>query len=106
MEYFDRLLNVEFSWSRDTLEPVSSTCGPAGNITVQKVREAIAKSKVGKAAGPSGVVAEMLKASGSAGEQWVTDICNIFIKDSRIPDDWRRSWIVSVYKGKGDALDC
>jgi len=43
--------------------------GPAENITVQEVREAIAKSKVGEAARPSGVVVEMLKASGLAGEQ-------------------------------------
>jgi len=58
-EYFDKLLNVEFSCSRDMLEPVSPTRGPANNITAQEVREAIAKLKVGKAAGPSGVVAEM-----------------------------------------------
>ena len=23
-----------------------------------------------------------------------------------VPEDWERSWIVSVYKGKGDALEC
>jgi len=68
-EHFDKLLNVEFSWSRHMLEHENPTCGPAENITVQEVREAIAKSKLGKAAGSSGIVAELLKASGSAGEQ-------------------------------------
>ena len=23
-----------------------------------------------------------------------------------IPEDWSRSWMVNVYKGKGDALTC
>ena len=34
------------------------------------------KMKLGKASGPSGIGAEMLKAAGEAGELWVTDMCN------------------------------
>ena len=37
---------------------------------------------------------------------WVTDLCNAIIKEGSIPADWKRSWIVNVYKGKGDALEC
>lgn len=37
---------------------------------------------------------------------WVTDLCNVIIKEGSIPADWKRSWIVNVYKGKGDALEC
>jgi hypothetical protein len=48
----------------------------------------------------------MLVASGEAGLQWVTDICNAIVREGRIPEDWRKSWIVSIYKGKGDALEC
>ena len=28
------------------------------------------------------------------------------LKEGRIPNDWSKSWMVSIYKGKGDALDC
>jgi hypothetical protein len=28
------------------------------------------------------------------------------VKEERIPDDWTKSWMVCIYKGKGDALDC
>ena len=28
------------------------------------------------------------------------------VKDGKIPEDWSRSWMVNVYKGKGDALAC
>ena len=62
--------------------------------------------KTGKAVGQSGIGAEMLKAAGEAGVSWVTDLCNVIVKEGKIPADWKKSWIVSVYKGKGDALDC
>ena len=28
------------------------------------------------------------------------------VRDGKIPEDWSRSWLVNVYKGKGDALEC
>src|SRR2546425_11723924 len=71
-------------------------------ISMSEVRLAIAKAKSGKAAGPSGVAADMLKA---AGVKWVTDICNEVARSGVVPVDWR-SWMVNVYKGKGNALEC
>ena len=64
------------------------------------------KMKSSKAAGPSGVVAVMLKASGDAGAIWATDVCNSVVNEGKIPEDWCKSWMVNVYKGKGDALEC
>ena len=63
-------------------------------------------STSGKAAGPIGVLVEMLKATGDVGLQWLTDLCNAIVLEGKIPDDWKESWMVSVYKGKGDALEC
>ena len=48
----------------------------------------------------------MLKAAGDEGTRWMTELCNAVIKEGRIPTDWSRSWLVNVYKGKGDALEC
>ena len=53
----------------------------------------------GKAAGPSGIVAEMMKPVGEAGA--VEDINS----EGCIPTDWQESFIVNLYKGKGDALN-
>ncbi len=33
--------------------------------------------KMNKASGPSGVVADMIKAAGVPGIEWVTDMCNV-----------------------------
>ena len=108
--YFEKLLNEEFEWNRDFLKDLreegSSSDGPVETITEEEVRTAIKQMKKGKAAGPSGVTVEMLQAAGEAGIRWVTEICNAILKEGKVPSDWERSWIVSVYKGKGDALEC
>ncbi|MBJ5491528.1 hypothetical protein JGG48_23600 [Salmonella enterica subsp. enterica serovar Derby] len=62
--------------------------------------------KKGKAAGPTGVVTEMLKASQEVGVQWLTDLSNRIIDEGRIPGDWEKSVIIPIYKGKGDPLEC
>ena len=51
---------------------------------------------MGKAAGPSEVAAEMIKASEEYRVQWMTRICNSVVKEGMIPQDWK-----NVYKGKG-----
>ena len=50
---------------------------------------AIKGLKIGKAAGPTGVVNEMMKASGGFGTWWMTDLINNIVKERCIPDDWR-----------------
>ena len=78
-------------------------CGPSERISILEVDAAIGKMKQDKSGGPTGVVLEMLKAAGAL---WMTDVCNAVVKDGKIPEDWSRSWMVNVYKGKGDALAC
>ena len=69
------------------------------------VRKAINKMSLGKAAGPSGIVAEMLKAAGSSGASMIRDLIEDIIFENCIPSEWQKSHIVSVYKGKSDALN-
>ena len=61
--YFEKLLNEEFEWNRDFIkdwqEDESSTAESAELITEQEVKLAIKQMKKGKAAGPSGVTAEI-----------------------------------------------
>ena len=54
----------------------------------------------------AGVVSEMIKVSGGVGSRWMTDLINSIIKECCIPDDWRKSILVPVYKGKGDPFVC
>ncbi len=58
--------------------------------------------KVGKASGPDGITAEMLKYGGEIVVDWMMWICNLALEQSKIPEDWRKAIIVPLYKGKSN----
>ena len=68
----------------EALPTVNAIRDPCEEFSIAEVQAAIKKMKNNKAAGPSGVV----------------------VKEGNIPEDWCKSWMVNVYKGKGDALEC
>src|SRR6059036_1631878 len=73
-EYYEQLLNEEFDWNKDSIGGISEMNNVEASvdereISVSEVSSAISKAKSGKAAGPSGVAADMLKAAvGGGGE--------------------------------------
>ena len=60
-EHYERLLNVEFPWNPEDLSVESPVEGQSEPITSEMITKAINKIASGKAAGPSGIVAEILK---------------------------------------------
>ena len=67
-------MNVENTW--DGIVDCDSTEGPRCKITNSEVSKAIEVMKIRKAAGLTGVVSEMFKASGNHGVEWMTDLVN------------------------------
>ena len=49
----------------------------------------------------SGLVAEMIQARGDIGTQWILDLCNGIVKEGCIPEDWKSSVALPIYRGKG-----
>ena len=47
-----------------------------------------------------------MKAAGGFGSRWMTDLISNIVKEGCIPDDWRKSIQVPVYKGNGAPLVC
>ena len=82
-QHYERILNEEFSWNPEdlTADPV---VGPPIHIDVEMVVKAITKMKTGKAAGPSGIVAEMLKVSDDTGARLVADLANDMVRNGAI----------------------
>ena len=103
-EHYERLLNVKFDWDLDHLSNEPPLEGPPILITIDMVKKAISKMKSGKAAGPSGIVVEMIKAD-DTGATMIRDLATAIISDGKVPTDWEQSFIVCLYKGNGDALD-
>ena len=54
--------------------------------------------EIGKASGPSGVVAEITKVEKEFGTEWLTDLCNDILAEGMIPSDWKRCVLVPVYR--------
>ena len=67
------------------------------------VKKAISQMKTSKALGPSGAVVEMIRAAGDMGDSKICDLAAAIIYDGKLLSDWEQSFIVCLYKGKGDA---
>ena len=103
-EHYSCLLNQEFVWDQSSLSTVHPVVSPAPLVSVDMVYDSVKKMKAGKAAGPTGVVSEMLIAGGESCMKVVADLINSIIRDRKVPKDWEESYIINLYKGKGDAL--
>ena len=99
--YFYNLLNetnpVDANFDAEAVE------GPITNINPFELETAINKMKAGKAAGPSGLVVDIISAAGKAGIEGLLKICQKFWTSGEMPSDWLTSITVPLYKGKGDA---
>jgi len=59
-----------------------------------------------KAVGPTGIVTEMFMADKDCSVEWLTSLCTLIAGQERIPDDWKSSIPLPVFKGKGDPMEC
>ena len=56
-------------------------------MTIDMVKKVISKLKFGKAAGPSGVVVEMVRAAGDTGANMIRSLAIAIIRDGNVPAD-------------------
>jgi len=105
VEHYARLVNVKFEWPSDSRPEVSPIAGPPRSVSAELVRKALIKMKCGKAAGPSDIVAEILKVAGEEGVELVRLLAETVFISCDIPKDWEKSFFLNLYKGKAEALD-
>ena len=96
-------MNEENEWDHKISAEVKE--GPADCIRMAEVRAVLKKMKGHKAPGLSGLVTEMIQATGDIGTQWILDLCNGIVKEGSIPEDWKSSVVLPIYKGKGDPME-
>ena len=61
--------------------------------------------KKGRAPGWDEMGAEMVDVAGEIGARWTKRLLNTFMKQCKVPEDWRTGLIVPIWKRKGDAQD-
>ena len=64
------------------------------------MRAVLKKMKRHRAPGLSGLVAEMIQATGDIGTQWVLDLCNGIVKEGSIPEIGNQVWYCQSTKAK------
>ncbi|KAG8222333.1 hypothetical protein J437_LFUL001876 [Ladona fulva] len=100
-EYFHKLLNEENPRLRNEE-------GDGNELAVQdmsrvEVKAALKKVKNGKAVGADQIPVEIRKCLAEEGIDVLWDLVRKLSQQEKIPEEWRKSILVPLYKGKGQA---
>ena len=80
--------------------------GPVEKVARNEIVEAIQSMKSGKATGTSEVGVKMIAAIGKIGVKVMMELCQRVLDGRGMPDEWKTSVIVPIFKGKGDGMSC
>ena len=97
-------MNEENHWDHVTAPSMAE--GPIKNVTHEEMAMAIKMMKLGKAAGPSEVCAEMISAAGEVGARVMMELCQRVLDEKGMTNEWQASLLVPTFKGKGDVRNC
>ncbi|KAK3554690.1 hypothetical protein QTP70_032660 [Hemibagrus guttatus] len=104
-EYFEELMN-ERNEREKRVEGVNSVEQKVDMIRKDEVRKALKRMKSGKAVGPDDIPVEVWKCLGEAAVEFLTSLFNRVLESERMPEEWRRSVLVPIFKNKGDVQSC
>ncbi|KAK3543565.1 hypothetical protein QTP70_023903 [Hemibagrus guttatus] len=104
-EYFEELMNEENEREK-RVEGANSVEQKVDKIRKDEVRKALKRMKSGKAVGPDDIPVEVWKCLGEAAVEFLTSLFNRVLESERMPEEWRRSVLVPIFKNKGDVQSC
>ncbi|KAK3516864.1 hypothetical protein QTP70_027080 [Hemibagrus guttatus] len=104
-EYFEELMNEENEREK-RVEGVNSVEQKVDKIRKDEVRKALKRMKSGKAVGPDDIPVEVWKCLGEAAVEFLASLFNMVLESERMPEKWRRSVLVPIFKNKGDVQSC
>ena len=104
-EYFEKLINKENNREPDT-EEAEVLNEEVNCVRREEVKNALKKLEKGKAVGPDEFPIEVWKCMGKMGIKFLTRLFNRLLMGERMPEEWRRSVLIPIYKNKGDAQCC
>ena len=103
-EHMEKILNEENAW--DHKVDAAMVERPVVKVSRKEVRKAIRKMKQEKAAGLSEITTVMIVAGGRIAEEVMLQLCQRVLTGKGIPDKWKTSVVVPIFKGKGDVMKC
>ena len=100
-EYFEQLMNEENN--RDPRTDRTEVVNEEVNcISREEVKNVLRRMKKGKAVGPDEFPVNVLKCMVKMGIKFLTRLFNRLLMGERMPEEWRRSVLIPIYKNKGD----
>jgi hypothetical protein len=106
-EYFDKLFNDESEKIVIELDDsIDTNRRFVWRIQESELKEALKKMKTDKALGPDDIMIEVWRCFGDIAIVWLTKLFNTIFWVNKMPDEWRRSILVSIFKNKGDIQSC
>ena len=104
-EYYKGLMNEENERERREND------GERVNLEVEKiskeeVRENMKRMKNGKAVGPDDIPVEVWKCLGEIALEFLAKLYNRTMERERMPEEWRDSILIPIFKNKGDVQSC
>jgi exonuclease III len=104
-EYFEGLMNEE-NEREEREEEVTAVDQEVETISKDEVRRALKRMKSGKALGPDDIPVEVWKCLGEVAIEYLTGLFNRILDGEKMPEEWRRSVLVPIFKNKGDVQSC
>ena len=101
-EFFEKLMNEENNKDPRTEEP-EVVNEEVNCVSREEVKNALKTMKKGKAVRPDEFPVECM---GEMGIKFLTRLFNRLFMGERMPEEWRRSVLIPIYKNKGDAQCC
>ena len=69
-------------------------------VSREKIKNALRRMKKGKAVGPDELPVEVWKCMGEMRIEFLTRLFNRLLMGGRMPEEWRRSVLIPIYKNK------
>ena len=104
-EYFEKLIKKENDRDPRT-EKAEMVNEEVNCVSREEVKNALRRMKKGKAVGPDELPEKIWKCMGEMGIKFLTRLFNRLLVGKWIPEEWRRSVFIPIYKNKGDAQYC
>ena len=101
-EYSEKLMNEENNRDSKTGE-VEVVNEEVNCVSREEVKNAQRRLKKGKAFGPDELPVEVWKYMGEMGIKFLTRLFDRLLVSERIPEEWRKSVFIPIYKNKGYA---
>ena len=102
-ESFETLLNVENE--RDDLDPTDPVHGPMPSVNDTDIKKQLSNMGRNKACGPDDLPVEAIMMVADLKPELLTYILQRIMANG-IPDSWKKSKLIPIFKNKGDILDC